>query len=164
MNDAYAEWLVKRKNPAYNYVLKGLLVFVSILALLFAMVNPFGILVLVAVGAGVYFIFPTLSLEFEYLVVNDQITIDKIMGQSRRKKAWEGTMESVQIVAPVEAYQFKDLERQGMKTLDFTSHMEQAKVYGIIYQSSGELIKILFEPNDKILQCMRQKAPRKVIL
>ena len=26
MNDSYAEWLVKRKNPAYNIVLKAALV------------------------------------------------------------------------------------------------------------------------------------------
>ena len=90
MNDSYAEWLVKRKNPAYNIVLKAALVLLCAISLVLALVTPFGIIILTVVGIASYFAFQSLSQEFEYLVVNDQITIDRVLGKARRKKGWEG--------------------------------------------------------------------------
>ncbi len=164
MNDAYAEWLVKRKTPAYNYVLKAAIILLCVLSFFLAMISVFGLVVLVVVGIGAYFVLPQLSLEFEYLVVNDQLTIDKVMGQTKRKKAWEGTLAQIQIIGPTDAYQVKDYDKQATKVLDFTSHQPGARVYAIIHQDSGALTKILFEPNDRILNLLRQRSPRKVIL
>ena len=95
---------------------------------------------------------------------NDQITIDRVLGKARRKKGWEGSLADVQIIGPVDAYQVKDQDKQGIKVLDFSSHQPGAKVYAIIYQKGGNWEKILFEPNHKILDCLRQRSPRKVIL
>lgn len=165
MNDAYAEWLVKRKTPALNYVIKGAIMVLCVLSFLLAMVaGLLGMIILTIVGVGAYFLLPQLSLEYEYLVVNDQITVDKVMGQTKRRKAWEGTLAQVQIIGPVDAYQVKDYERQVTKTLDFTSHMPNAKVYAIIHQDSGNMTKVLWEPNERILNVLRGRSPRKILL
>lgn len=164
MNDSYAEWLVKRKAPAYTIFIKAVLIFLCVIGLLLALVLPFGIIILTIFGAITYFAFQNMNVEYEYLVVNDQINIDKVMGQARRKKAWEGTMGEIQIVAPIDSYMVKDYEKQGMKVLDFTSHQPNKKIYAIIHQKGSETVKVLFEPNERILSVMRQKGPRKVVL
>lgn len=162
-NDTYAEWLVKRKTPAYAYAIKGVMIFLCIIGAFLALTTAFGILILAAVGVGTYFVFQGQNLEYEYLIVNDQINIDKIMGQSRRKKAWESNMEEIQIVAPSDSYLLKDYERPGMKVLNFSSMAPNAKTYSIIQQSGANTTKVIFEPNDRILHCMRQRSPRKVV-
>ena len=63
MNDSYAEWLVKRKNPAYNIVLKAALVLLCAISLVLALVTPFGIIILTVVGIASYFAFQSLSQE-----------------------------------------------------------------------------------------------------
>ena len=83
MNDSYAEWLVKRKAPAYNIIIKAALIILCAISAFLALTTVFGILILTAAGVATYFIFQQLNLEFEYLIVNDQITIDKIMGQKK---------------------------------------------------------------------------------
>lgn len=163
MNDTYAEWLVRRKAPGYTYVVKALMIVLCVVGVLASMMFTFGILVLAAAAAATYFVFINSNLEFEYLVVNDQITIDKIMGQSRRKKAWESSLETIQIIAPADSYLLKDHEREGAKVLDFSSHVPGARVYAIVDQKGETTTKILFEPNEKILDCLWQKGPRKVI-
>ena len=70
MNDSYAEWLVKRKNPAYNIVLKAALVLLCAISLVLALVTPFGIIILTVVGIASYFAFQSLSQEFEYLILD----------------------------------------------------------------------------------------------
>lgn len=165
MNDSYTEWLVKRKAPAYTILIKAALIVVCLISAFLALTTVFGIIILGIAGAATYFTFQNLSLEFEYLLVNDQITIDKIMGQARRKKAWEGTLGEVQIIAPLDSYVLKDYTKPNMKILDFGSHTPNKKVYGMICQGeNGQSTKIIFEPNDKILQHIRQRAPRKVVL
>ncbi|MCI9148646.1 MAG: hypothetical protein HFG73_10385 [Hungatella sp.] len=165
MNDSYTEWLVKRKAPASSLIIKAALIALCAVSAFLALTTMFGIIILAAAGAATYYIFQNLNLEFEYLFVNDQITIDKIMGRARRKKAWEGTLGEVQIVAPLDSYILKDYEKPGMKRLDFASHAPNARVYGMIYHGEGgQVTKIVFEPNDKILQHIRQRSPRKVVL
>ena len=41
--------------------------------------------------------------------------------------------------------------------------MPGAKTYTLIGQSGGKNVKLIFEPNDAMLQCFRQASPRKVI-
>ncbi len=163
MNDAYVEWLVKRKTPGYVFLVKGLLIFLCIFAFFLSAMIPFGfVILLLAIGAA-YFIFPMLSVEYEYLVVNDQMSIDKIMGQKRRKRVWEGSLEQVEILAPLDSYLLKDAEKKDMKALDFSSRQPGAKVYGMICQTGGVSTKLLLEPNEKILNHLWQRAPRKVV-
>lgn len=165
MNDSYTEWLVKRKAPASTMILKAALIALCAVSAFLALTTIFGIIILTAAGAATYFIFQNLDLEFEYLIVNDQISVDKIMGKARRKKVWEGTLGEMQIVAPLDSYILKDYEKPDMKRLDFGSHTQGAKVYGMVFQGDGgQVTKIIFEPNDKILQHIRQRAPRKVVM
>lgn len=162
-NETYAEWLVKRTPPAYAFVVKAMMIFLCAVAAFLALTILWGILVLAAVGAATYFLFLNFNMEFEYLVINDQLTIDKIMGKSRRKKAWEGSMEEIQIIAPSDSYVLKDYERPGTKILDFSSRTPGSKTYSLVHQTGANSIKVIFEPNDKVLHCLRMRSPRKVI-
>ena len=122
----------------------------------FTLINS-GISTLIGVGSA--------SVLSRAVGKKDQNTIDKIMGQARRKKAWEGTLGEVQVIAPLDSYMLKDYEKPNMKVLDFGSHTQGAKVYGMIHQGEGgQISKIIFEPNEKILQHIRQRTPRKIIL
>ena len=121
----------------------------------FTLINS-GISTLIGVGSA--------SVLSRAVGKKDQGTIDKIMGRARRKKAWEGELAEVQIVAPIDSYVLKDYEKPNMKILDFGSHIPHSKVYGMIHQGEGQTTKIIFEPSDKILQHIRQRAPRKVVL
>ncbi len=163
MNDAYVEWLVKRKTPAWTILVKALLIVVCVIMFFLAVTIPFGFLLLLAAMLAAYFVFPMFNVEFEYLVVNDQLSVDRIMGQKRRKKVWEATLDQIEIMAPLDSYLLKDAEKKDMKVLDFSSHMQGAKVYGIIAQTASGSAKVLFEPNEKILKHLWSRAPRKVV-
>lgn len=164
MNETYAEWLIKRKIPLSAYLAECAMVVLCIASIFFTMGNPFGIVILTLVGAATYFVFRNAKVEYEYLFVSGQLSIDKILGQSKRKNVWEGSMDEIEIIAPVQAYQLKDYERPEMKTLDFTSGMQRPNTYAVISRAGGMLVKVLIEPNQKLLQCFRQSAPRKVIM
>ncbi len=163
MNDAYIEWLVKRRDPWYSLLVKVTIGFLILVGILLSGIPLFGFIFLLLAFAAGYFILPLLKVEYEYLVVNEQITIDKIYGKSRRKKAWEGSLDDLEIVAPVGSDALRDAEKQGEKVLDFTSNYPGAKVYGMIQMRPSGALKILIEPNEKIIEQLWLRAPRKVV-
>ncbi|MFR5602157.1 MAG: DUF6106 family protein [Lachnospiraceae bacterium] len=163
-NEMYAEWLVRRKTPFYTYVLQAFAVALVAVALFLTLVTMWGAILLLLAGGAAFLVFRNVHVEYEYLFVTGSFSVDKILGRSSRKTAWEASMEEIQLIAPADHQGLRDYEKPNMKVLDFTSRMPGRPVYALIHQAKGETVKVLIEPNDKILQCFRQTAPRKVVL
>ena len=164
MNDTYAEYLVKRKTPAYAYALNAALGVLTAVSVFFAMTAGFiAILVMFALGFLTYLSVRNTRVEYEYLFVTGQLSIDKIMGKAARKKAFECSMDEIQIIAPSDSHVLNDYRMQNQKVLDLSSQAPGSHTYTAIVQSGGNSTKLIFEPNDKMLQCFRQTSPRKVV-
>ena len=164
IQDAYVEQLVKRKNPPYALAVKILLGILFAVSLFLAVTTIFGILVLLAVGAAAYFVLLRLNTEFEYLYIDGQLSIDRIMNQNKRKKVLECDKDSLLMVAPLDSYVLKDYEAQGMKTVDCSSGRSDVKKYAFVYQDGQQRMKVIFEPNERLLHCIRNTSPRKVVM
>ena len=163
MNETYAEFLVKRKTPAYAYVLNAVLVVLTLISVFLAFTtNVFAVIIMFAVGFVTYLSFRNTRVEYEYLFVTGILSVDKVLGQSARKKAFECTIEDIQIVAPTGSPALNDYKVQNQKVLDCSSRKEGAKTYTAIVQAGSENTKLIFEPNDKMLQCLYMAAPRKI--
>lgn len=160
----YVEWLVKRKNPAYALPLKVVMGALCVLSILLAMQTIVGMILMFAIWLATYFVFLRLNVEYEYLFAEGGLTIDCIFGKARRKKVFDCDKEDIQLVAPADSYHLKDYESSGMKVKDCSSGRREVKPYALIYQKGGEHIKILFEPNEKMLNAMRRSFPRKLQL
>ncbi len=164
MNETYAEYLIKRKTSVLSYVLTAVSGAVTAVAFLLAMTGGFLFLaVFAAAGFATYLSWRNLRVEFEYLYVDKQLGIDRIVGQAKRKTVYECSMEEIQMIAPEGSGELKNYKLNG-KSLDFTSHLPGKKIYGIVVQKKGENQKLLIEADEKLLHCFRQTAPRKVIL
>lgn len=169
MNDSYVELLVKKKKTSKDTVLKALMIGLIAVTAILGLVIPILWILTIALGILAYFRMPGQDIEWEYLYVNGELDVDKVMAKSRRKRAGRFDIEKAEIVAPVSSHDL-DYYRQGnsIKTLDFTSGDEKARVYAMVAnEDTGKhpgLKLVLFEPNDEILNDMRRLAPRKVKL
>lgn len=164
MNENYAEQLIKRRTPAYAYILTGVLGAVTAVTVFLALTTGvLAVILMFIAGFVTYLSYRNMNVEFEYLFVGGQLSVDKILGKAKRKKAFECSMEEIQIVAPKDSYaldEFKNVQ----KTMDFSSGTGQGKAYVAIVQDKGERTKVVLEPGEKMLGCMRQCAPRKVVV
>lgn len=165
MNDTYVECLVRRKVPFYSYIVNTVMIILTAISVFLAFTtNVLAVAVMFLLGFATYILWRNARVEYEYLYVDKILSIDKILGMSKRKKAWEGSMDDVQIIAPAGSATLNDHRPSNQKVLDFTSQLPNKKVYAAVFQVGSENVKLLFEPNDKMLQCFRQTAPRKVEL
>lgn len=164
MGDNYAEAGVKRKETAETILIRIGLVVVTIGFFLFSFQSSF-LLIFGTLGlvAMIYF-FPRLTVSYEYIYCDGQIDFDKIMGSDKRKTALRIDFENLEIAAPEGSHALDSYQQNtALKVRDFTSKDSSVKPFALIVREGNETLKILFEPSEKMINCMKNKAPRKVV-
>ena len=162
MSDFYTEQLIRRKTPITSILLVSVCGAFTIISVLSMLILPFGLLITAALGALTYFVHRSVNLEFEYLYVNGDLDIDKIMGKAKRKRVFSASIGELEVLAPSDSEEVKRMKVD--KTLNFSSFVAGSKTYDLIVQQNGQKIKVIFEPNDTILNGYKMLAPRKVVI
>ncbi|MCC8060437.1 MAG: DUF6106 family protein [Clostridiales bacterium] len=164
MNDSYAECLVKRKTPAYAYLFDILLAFVVLFCVFLALTTSvIGVILTFAAGFVAWLVHRNFRVEYEYLYVDRQFSVDKIFGRAKRKKVWEVSLDSIQIIAPDGSPELERYSVNNRKILDFSSARKDAHTYTMLVQSGANAERVIFEPDERLLKCIRQYAPSKVV-
>ena len=162
MNQLYAEAGVKRKDTAASMALKALMLIGVLLGLFLILFGQlFGYLGVVIIVL-VFFFFPKLSVEYEYVFVDGQIDFDRITGNSKRKTMLRIDFDQVEIMAPINSAALDSYNHIQLEKKDFSSRSKDSKPYVIIASVENSKVKILFEPSEKMVNMIKQKSPRKI--
>ena len=160
--ETYVECMVKKKASGLMSALKVLLIGITVITGLLGFMGLIVFLIVaVAAGVGAYFVSLNANLEYEYLYVDKQLTVDKIMARTRRKKVETFDLERMEILAPIKSWHLDDYRNRQLKDVDYSSGVEQQPDirYSMIY--NGEK-RVIFEPNAEMVAAIKSIAPRKV--
>ncbi len=161
MNETYVEWLVKRKTPAYMAFLKILFTVLAVFFVLIGLLLLPALLIGVICGVAAYFITLNADLEYEYLYVDKELTVDKVMAKSRRKRVAVFSLDKMEIVAPVKSWHLDNFKNRSDKAVDYSSGEEKQPDKRFVFYYDGQK-KVIFEPNEEMIKAMQTVAPRKV--
>ncbi|MBP3578929.1 MAG: hypothetical protein J6K15_12535, partial [Lachnospiraceae bacterium] len=92
-----------------------------------------------------------------------QLDFDKISGGAKRKTMLRVDFEKLVVIAPKNSHALDGYRHNGVAVKDFSSLDENAKVYGMVVTGGEQNTMIYFEPSEKMLAAMKQKAPRKIM-
>ena len=161
MNDTYVEWMVKRKTSVAMKFLKMLLIILTVMIGLLAMVafNMVLFIVAIVIGVGAYFVSMNSEVEYEYLYVDKELTVDKVLAKSRRKI----DMGKREVMAPIKAYHLDNYKNRQDKSVDYSSGEEQQPDHRYVFYYDGKQ-KVIFEPNQEMVKAIQFIAPRKVFM
>ena len=167
MGDLYYELLVKKNQTFKEKLTKfGVITLVVILGLGGLILSPIFLIAAMILGfAAFYFILPSTDLEFEYLFVNGEMDIDKVMSKTKRKKVKSFSIKDAEIVASMKSHRLDHYKNnQKMKTLDFSSGDPEHYRLGVIARDGAEACMIIIEPDEKLANQIKYCAPSKVFL
>ena len=168
MSDLYTEVLVKKQQTGKDKVIKGVLIFFTVLfAAAGIMMNPLILLLALVLGIVDYIFIPKLSVEFEYLYVNGELDIDRIYSQSRRKRAASYELSNMEILAPYQSHQLDSYKKnQSIKRYNYSSGIEGQghKPYAFVISKDNTIKMVIFEAVEVLLKDIRNRAPRKVFM
>lgn len=161
MNDVYVECLVKQKTSLKARILQ---IFLIVLAVIFFLAMPFVyaafFLMLLAAG-GAYLVYLFTNLEYEYLYLDRELTVDKVMAKSRRKRIGTYGLDRIEIIAPVNSHRLDSYKNRSVKVKDYSVGEElQPDLRYAMYFEGGE--KIILSPSPELIKAMKNAAPRKI--
>lgn len=161
MNEAYYEILVARKKSS---ALKIAQLVAAFLAVFFAVIMflgmIWGIVPAAALAAASYLISLYNMVEYEYLYVDKELQIDRILAKSKRKRVETLDLNELVVLAPVRSHELDRYRNGNYKKADYSSGEEaneQIKYMLIVNDK-----QVIFEPTEELVKTIRMFAPRKV--
>ena len=164
MNETYVECLVARKqNPLGILIKAGMIALISVSVILSMFGIPLTLIAaVVLVFLAIYVVFPMLSIEYEYLYLDKEITIDKIMSKQKRKRVQVLDIGKMELLAPSSSHEFDSYRNRTVKEKDYSSGYEDHKTWYLAYHDENEETLIKLEPDEDMIRAIRNIAPRKV--
>lgn len=161
MSETYVECMVKKKASTLLTFLKILTTMLAVAFILVGMVLWPALIIGGAMAVAAYFTYLNSDLEFEYLYLDKEITIDKVMAKSRRKRIGKYEIERMEILAPMRSHRLDEYKNRNVKTVDFSSGVEkQPELRYVMFYEGGT--KLILEPNGDMIKAIKNVAPRKV--
>ena len=163
MNDTYVEVLVpKKKNPLVG-VGRILMYILAVVCFLLTFAKGVFFVGVIAFAVLAYFVFPRFDIEYEYLYLDKELSIDKIMSKEKRAKVMDIDLEKMEIMAKSNSHELDSYRARGLKEYDFTSGEDGATVYTIVFESGRAGTALVnIEPGDEMLRAIKNVFPRKV--
>lgn len=163
MSDAYVECLVKAKPSAVGKFLKYLLIMLTVVLAFLMLGTGLFILFLLAVAAGVgaYFVNIYTDVEYEYLYLDRELTVDKVLAKTKRKRVAVYQLDRIEILAPIHSYHLDHFKNRDVKVKDYgIGYEDKPDLRYAMYYEGGE--KIILNPSPELIKIMKNSAPRKV--
>lgn len=103
------------------------------------------------------------NIEFEYIVTNGDLDIDKIISQRKRKRIFSASCKEFDIVAKVKSSNFTPQVQNIKNRIVAVSSLDSDNVYFVTLNYKGDRTVVFFEPDERMLNNFRTFIPRKVL-
>lgn len=161
MNEAYFEIMIKKQcKPQMKIftlaarILGCCFLFLGLLGILLAFLPGIFCLILS------YFLNLYQTVEFEYLYVDKELQIDRILGRTKRKRLETLDLLQLEILAPGNSHELDRYHSRKMEMRDYTSgSSKDGKGYYTLV-INGRMIHL--EPTQDLVKTIQMISPRKV--
>lgn len=156
--DFFNEWIVKRKRslPDIVTIFITLLAAVFIINLLLVFSKYILAFLPIAIALVIYLAYRLISnsnIEYEYIVTNGSLDVDKIIARKSRKKVLSVNAKDFEYFAPMtEEYASVFDDKSITKRIDVSSNRYSERTYFAIFYNHGEKVCLIFEPTDKMIE------------
>lgn len=161
MSETYVECLVKKKTSTALLLFRILSVMLTVVFVLIGLFIWPALVIAGLSAIAAYFVYLNSDLEYEYLYLDKEITVDKVMAKTRRKRLAKYDVQRMEIFAPMNSYHLGEYKNRMVKTSDYSSgEAKQPEKRYVMYYEGGQ--KIILEPSMELVKAIKNVAPRKV--
>lgn len=182
MEDIYLEYLVKRKKTGIQKaiiaaviaggVVVSLAMFAVIYASAFALAGTqlgsfafsIGLVLMALLWYGVYLLISMQNVEYEYILTNSEMDMDKVMSKKGRKHLVSFDFKEISVCANIKDsghnHDYKNVPAD--KTYDIVGDKNGGNIYFVDFSQDGQRIRVLFQPTYKMISSAKRFNPRNI--
>lgn len=164
MENLPIEYLIKAKQPKSALVYKIIMIIACMLA---ATTIPsmlvWGFVLTVIFIVFTVFLFRYYDVEYEYSLMQEALTVDRITSQSSRRRCGVYDISRASVIAKPDSQEALRMEYQKLRTSDYTSNTLENKDQAIVIYTmdeNNEMVRIFIEPNRELLIGLKGAAPK----
>ncbi len=171
--DTFVEIMVKKKKTMKDFLLmmgcsllSGILFFIMFFIVMPAF-SAFASIIFLAIAGivyGAYKLIKSFNVEFEYVLTNDEIDVDKIIDRKRRKRLTVvklRTLDGFGLCRDSRVLRGYMNDSNIKKVYACTDKDDEGVYYALYPEKEGKTL-LLFNPNDKILDAVKKFNPFKI--
>ena len=162
MKDVFVEQIIKRNLSIGGLALRVLSIFILLVViLLIPWLGMLGITITALVAYVVYLAFVYTSVEYEYSLVNGELTVDRILGKRKRKPGEEYNIRNASILAKIDHPEIAN-QINRMTRINYCSGKNNDNIYAMILDDVGGVkgpLMVTFEPNEDMLDAIYHIRP-----
>ena len=165
--DVFVEYMVKKQNTGKDILLKFVYAFLGVAIMLLALLlSPIlgafaslGFLLGCAAIYGAYYLISSMNVEYEYIITNGEMDVDKIIARRRRKRLLTANARRFEEFG---AYNHETMSSRNFANRVYacTAPADPGNYYAVFdHQTLGQTL-LVFTPNDRVLESLRSFIPR----
>lgn len=159
--DNIAEQLVEKRRTSADLIKKVLISVAALIVASFlmfiAIISGFYVTVIFAVGAlaGAIWLLGNFNVEYEYIITNNEMDIDKIIGRRKRKRMITVDFQRAEDFAPYTS----DNDVKADATVHAYTGSEKDAYYLVVTHNDYGKVKVIFNPNEKMREAIKSELP-----
>lgn len=173
--DIFCEYIVKKKKEKEDYlkiagvIVGALLVSYLLVGAIYSFLTflaGFSFVFVIGVFYYAYKLIKNSSIEYEYILTNNELDIDKIIAKSARKRMLTVNFREIEICANIlDETKRNEYNNSADKTLlKYYGDKNAENVYFVDFYDGSKNMRLLFQPNEKILKGIKSVSPSKVFI
>lgn len=162
--DSYIEFMVKKPAAKGAKFLRILLIAIGAMLIMAGIMSIFPITLMgLLFFLAAYLVSLNAYVEYEYLYLDKELTVDKIFNQSRRKTIGVYKLERLAACAPAGSSSLAGYAH--LKPKDFSSGKEEGNPYELVFEGDGNQKEcIVIDTNEELVKAIGRCAPRYVVM
>ncbi len=126
--------------------------------LLSGLVGPLTPILVVGIGYGAWWLTAKLNVEYEYIVTNGTMDVDKIVNKSSRQRVSSFEISKVE---RIEKYNQNLLQNVKKENLVFACNKDDPNAYLIVASKEDTKVNyIVFSPSEKLREAIKKSLPK----
>ncbi len=162
MESWYYEKTVYRKKTGKDDLisLAAVAVTLALCIVSYYFLKTYSFIIWLGVVYACYRIVASRKFDYEYIFVEDTMTIDKIINKSRRKNIFSHSLKDFEILAYKDSNHLSEYSNNVQQVIDASASNSEETVFGIAYYKSMRTL-VYFEQDDRVMEFIKKYAQYK---
>ncbi len=162
MESWYYEKTVYRKKTGKDDLISLAAVAVTLIICIvsYYFLKTYSFIIWLGVVYACYRIVASRKFDYEYIFVEDTMTIDKIINKSRRKNIFTHSLKDFEILAFKDSIHLNEYSNNVQQVIDTSVPGSDDTIFGIAYYQSMRTL-VYFEQDDRVMEFIKKYAQYK---
>ncbi len=166
--DTFMEKIVaRRRGLKDHFITAAILIGAMILIMLVLSIQAiaqFSLVIAVGIAYLGYRLITSRNVEYEYIVTNGEVDIDKIISRRKRKRIFSASCKEFEILSRVKSNSYSQSVQSIKNKIDASSSIDSPDAFFATLSYKGEKTLLIFEPDERMLNNFKIYIPRKMFI